>query len=100
MKRKLPVYMYVDSVDDLPIDNIRPGDTRIVVGCFSYIRYIWTICPKCREGRWVSVQSTRRKNYSGLCIPCFRELQKRANIEMLSRLREEINNEHLLPRPK
>jgi len=31
---------------------------------------IWTICPQCKEGRWVVLSVTKRPNYSGLCHQC------------------------------
>jgi hypothetical protein len=31
---------------------------------------VWTRCPKCETERWVSIYTTKRLNYTGLCHSC------------------------------
>ncbi len=32
----------------------------------------WTLCPDCRDGRWVLECNTRKLNYTGRCTRCHR----------------------------
>jgi len=46
------------------------------------VKYIWVICPKCNEGRFVTLASTKRKNYTGFCAHCFQEMCREAMTKM------------------
>jgi len=52
--------------------KIKAGQTEAVIDIQGRKRgiKIWTICPVCESGRWVRIDSTRNKSFSGMCIKC------------------------------
>ena len=40
------------------------------LGLPGFHKRIWTICPECKNGRWVLVSTTKRPNFTGRCHRC------------------------------
>ena len=54
------------------MDSILAGTTESVIDAKGRKRglKIWTICPVCDEGRWLRIDATRNKDFSGMCRKC------------------------------
>ena len=54
------------------MNNLTLGERRPVIDARGRHRgyKLWILCPVCEEGRWVSEDSTRRPEYSGMCKRC------------------------------
>ncbi len=54
------------------MDNIQAGTTESVIDAKGRKRglKIWTICQVCNEGRWLRIDSTRKKDFTGMCVKC------------------------------
>jgi hypothetical protein len=54
------------------MDNLQAGTVESVIDVNGHKRglKIWIICPVCNEGRWVRIDTTRRKEFTGMCVKC------------------------------
>lgn len=54
------------------MDNIKAGTTESVIDVKGRKRglKVWTICPICEQGRWLRIDATRNKDFSGMCRKC------------------------------
>ena len=50
--------------------NIGEVKSEMLLGYKGNRNRIWSMCPQCKEKRWVVLSVTKRPNYSGLCHQC------------------------------
>lgn len=51
---------------------MKAGDEK----CIDGKKYVWVVCPDCREGRYVLSHHVRRPLFSGRCRKCSLALTK------------------------
>ena len=58
---------FIPEPDDI-IKRITPSG--------QVLKYIWTLCPECSEGRWVALPTTKLPTFTGRCSKCYLKTAK------------------------